>query len=166
MPAPVPTPAPVPAPVGPFEWKVDTIDAAGHAVFEDFWYPWAKEIEEKTGGMVKPTIYPVGALGYGGSQQLVLLQAGIHDVAQVITGWNTGHFPDLAFMDLPALFRSGEEVHDGWKATQYVWERELFSRFGVHPIMYTSNDEQIPLSSKKLTCLDDLKGQKVRVFSS
>lgn len=135
-------------------------------LFEEWWGPWAEEIEEKTNGMVKPEIYPFGALGYSPTQQLVLLEAGVLDASDVLCGWSTGHFPDLGVLDLPALFRTSKECTEALETTWPIWQREFPKRFGAYPIMYYAHEEQVFLSAKKLTSLDDLKGQKLRTFAS
>ena len=103
----------------PLLWGVKRAEAAAielkmahfmspmHIQHQRSFVPFAKKVEELTGGKVKIRIYPGGALG-GPKQLPDAVKAGITDIAFIIPGYSTGRFPRISAFDLPFLFDSAD----------------------------------------------------------
>ena len=66
--------------------------------------PWAKSVEEGTGGRVKIEIYPAMSLG-GAPPQLVRQVAdGVVDIIWTVNGYTPGLFPRSEVFELPTIF--------------------------------------------------------------
>ena len=67
-----------------------------HKAYVDF----AKEVENKTKGRVKISIFPAGALG-GAKDQFDLAKRGVVDLAFIAQGYTPGRFPLSTVIELP-----------------------------------------------------------------
>jgi TRAP-type transport system periplasmic protein len=120
---------------------------------------WSQEIEKRTNGRVKITMYPGGTLipsdrAYDG------ITKGIADIAFSFPGYTKGRFPLMECYDLPLGCRSGAA------ATQVV--NELFEKFKPKEfdevkVMYLSAHGPGFIHTRKpVNKLEDLKGMKIR----
>jgi TRAP-type transport system periplasmic protein len=120
---------------------------------------WSKEIEKRTNGRVKITMYPGGSLipspsAYDG------ITKGIADIALSFPGYTKGRFPLLEVIDLPLGCKSGAA------ATRVV--NELVEKFKPKEldevkVMYLSAHGPGFIHTRKAVYkLEDLKGMKIR----
>ena len=126
--------------------------------------PFAKDVEEITGGKVKIKIYPGGALGKP-KQLPDAVKTGITDIAFIIPAYTTGRFPYLSVMDLPFLNNSA------FQTTQvlYALNDQYFSKdFKDYKLlwMYSCGPGVFHSVTKPMNTLDDMKGMKMRAPSS
>lgn len=82
--------------------------------------PWAKKIEEESGGRIKVEIYPFMQLGGSPTAQYDLVRDGAVDGAWVIPGYQPGRFPEAEALELPFMTtKSAEEASSAaWEYTQ------------------------------------------------
>ena len=67
--------------------------------------PWAKMVEEKSGGRLKITIFPGSILGKP-AHHYDLVKDGIADIAFTTPGYTPGRFPLITVTELPlGLFK-------------------------------------------------------------
>jgi TRAP-type C4-dicarboxylate transport system substrate-binding protein len=120
---------------------------------------WAKEIETRTGGKVKITVFPSGTLTkaevcYDG------VEKGISDIGMSVLGYTRGKFPLSEVLDLPLGVRTGAAVTDMANA---FYKQFAPKEFGAVKIMYLHAHGPGFLHTKKpVRTLEDLKGLKVR----
>ena len=62
-PTPQPAPTPAPAPVKALELRLSNSTAPMHVQHKDVLVPWAAEVEKRTQGRIKVTVYPAQQLG-------------------------------------------------------------------------------------------------------
>lgn len=129
---------------------------AQHRVME----AWAHEMEEATGGKMKITIFPGGALGKPPHQYDNAVK-GITDIAFGLHSYTAGRFPLTSVMELPFLVPSGEigatvlwdlygkYLKDEFKDVKVLW-------------MFMHGPGQIFTTKKPIKTLADLKGLKMR----
>jgi len=65
--------------------------------------PWAKEIEERTGGRVKIEIYPAMSLGGKPPQLVKQVRDGVVDIVWTVNGYTPGLFPKTEVFELPFI---------------------------------------------------------------
>ncbi|MFC1580864.1 TRAP transporter substrate-binding protein [Thermodesulfobacteriota bacterium] len=126
--------------------------------------PFAKDVEEITGGKVKIKIYPGGALGKP-KQLPDAVKSGITDIAFIIPAYTTGRFPYLSVMDLPFLNNSAYQttqvlysLYDQYFSKDFK-DYKLLWVFSCGPGVFHS-------VTKPMNTLEDIKGMKMRAPSA
>ncbi len=120
---------------------------------------WAKEIEKRTDGKVKITLFPGGTLTpadkcYDG------VVKGISDIGMSVLGYTRGKFPLTEVIDLPLGYKKGIA------ATKLI--NEYYNEFKpkefdeVKVMYFHAHGPGILHSKKPVNKLDDLKGMKIR----
>jgi TRAP-type C4-dicarboxylate transport system substrate-binding protein len=85
---------------------------------QKYWFePWAKKLEQQSGGRIKVEIYP--SMQLGGKQPQLYDQArdGVVDIVWTVSGTTPGRFPRLEVFELPFLSNAVGE-----KTAPAVWE--------------------------------------------
>ncbi|HAK95434.1 MAG TPA: C4-dicarboxylate ABC transporter substrate-binding protein [Planctomycetes bacterium] len=120
---------------------------------------WAKEIEKRTDGRVKITVFPGGTLTkaevcYDG------VEKGISDIGMSVLGYTRGKFPLTEALDLPLGIRTGAAA----TALANAYYRKFAPKeFGGVAIMYLHAHGPGFLHTKKpVRTLEDVKGLKIR----
>ena len=75
---------------------------------QKFWFePWAKKLEQESGGRLKVEIYP--SMQLGGKQPQLYDQAkdGVVDIVWTVAGTTPGRFPRLEVLELPFCRQRG-----------------------------------------------------------
>ena len=120
---------------------------------------WAAEIEKRTRGRVKITIYPAGSLTKA-DQCYEGVVKGISDLGMSCFAYTRGRFPLLEGLDLPVGYR------DGTMATRIA--NAMIAKYqpaelkDVHVLYAHAHGPGILASKKAVKSLADLKGLKVR----
>jgi TRAP-type C4-dicarboxylate transport system substrate-binding protein len=120
---------------------------------------WGKEIEKRTNGRVKVTMYPGGTLTPGDKCYDGVVK-GLSHVGMSVLSYTVGKFPLLEVIDLPLGFKGGAV------ATKIT--NEFFAKFKPKEleevkVMYLMGIAPSRIHTKKpVNKLDDLKGMKIR----
>ncbi|WP_425073827.1 TRAP transporter substrate-binding protein [Sagittula sp. S175] len=124
--------------------------------------PWAKKVEEESGGRLKIEINPFMQLGGTAPEQFDLIQDGVIDGGWVIPGYQAGRFPETEALELPFMVsKSGEEASiAAWNFTQ----KYLMDDFeNVHLIAaHMHGRGLIHLKGDAPETVEDLQGKKLR----
>ncbi|MFQ6547327.1 TRAP transporter substrate-binding protein [Aestuariibius sp. 2305UL40-4] len=85
-----------------------------------FMDPWARAIEEQSGGRIEIELYPFMQLGGKAPSQYDLIRDGAIDGGWVIPGYQPGRFPEAEALELPFMTtKSAEEAsRAAWTFTQ------------------------------------------------
>jgi len=97
--------------------------------------PWAKQIEEKTGGRVKIDIYPAMSLGGKPPQLIKQARDGVVDIVWTVNGYTPGLFPQTEVFELPFIHTNDpratnlamREMFDEYLAEEYAGTKVLCS---------------------------------------
>lgn len=120
---------------------------------------WAKEIENRTGGRVKITIFPGGTLTpadkcYDG------VEKGISHLGMSVLAYTMGKFPLSEVIDLPLGYKSGLAAT---KLINVYYRKFQPAEFSGTKVMYFHAHGPGLLHTKKpVHKLEDLKGMKIR----
>ncbi len=120
---------------------------------------WAEEIGKRTGGKVKITYFPGGALLKGDEIYSGVLD-GIADIGMSCFAYTRGRFPAMEALDLPIGYTSGNA------ATMIA--NEFYAQFkpkeldGVKMLYAHAHGPGLLHSKKPAKTLEDLKGMKIR----
>ena len=126
---------------------------------------FAKEIEKRTNGQVKITVFQAGSL-LSGKAMYEGVRAGIADMGNCLTVYNPGAFPFTTIAELPALAESG------WAASKAQYD--FLAKYqpkewaDVH-ILTTVGDGfnigAVAMAKKPILKLEDWKGKTLRVVN-
>jgi TRAP-type transport system periplasmic protein len=120
---------------------------------------WAREVEKRTNGRVKITLFPGGTLTpadkcYDG------VVKGISDIGMSVLGYTRGKFPLTEVIDLPLGYKSGVS------ATALInkyYERFKPKEFDEVKVLYLhAHGPGILHTKKPVSKLEDLKGLRIR----
>lgn len=120
---------------------------------------WADEVDKRTQGRVKITLFPGGTLipspsAYDGATK------GIADIAMSFTGFTKGRFPLTEVIDLPLAYKSGLAAT---KLVNELYEKFKPKEFDEVKIMYLhAHGPGFIHTNKPVNKLEDLKGMKIR----
>lgn len=121
---------------------------------------WAKNMESLSGGKLKITIFPGGALGKPPHQYESAVK-GVTDIAFGLHSYTPGRFPLTSVMELPFMVKSGEQ---GAVVLWSLYEKYLRNEFKDAKIlwMFCHGAGQLFTTKKPVKTLKDLKGLKIR----
>ena len=125
---------------------------------------WGKELEKRTNGKVKVTIFAGGTLSPA-PQVYDAVVKGIADVGNHVIGYTVGRFPLLEGIDLPFGYPSGTVVtkmsnafYAKFKPKETEGVKVLWFHAQAPGILHTK--------AKPVNNLEELKGMKIRTFGT
>lgn len=120
---------------------------------------WAREIEKRTGGRVKITIYASGTLTKA-AQVYEGVVSGISDLGMSCFAYTRGRFPLLEGLDLPMGYPDGMTASR--ISTELAVKYNPEELADTHVLYIHAHGPGILASKKPVDSLDDLKGMKIR----
>jgi TRAP-type transport system periplasmic protein len=124
---------------------------------------WAKEVEKRTGGAVKITIFP-GATLTPADQTYDGVVKGIADIGLSVLSYSKGRFPLTEVLDLPLGYASGLQAT---RLANAYYQRFQPRELGDVKVMYLmAHGPGILHTKKPVGKLEDLKGMKIRCTGS
>jgi len=120
---------------------------------------WGKEVEKRTNGAVKVTLFPGGTLTpapqcYDG------VVKGISDVGMSVLSYTAGRFPLMEVIDMPLGYKNGTQATRLINAFYGKFQPKELSDTQVMYLM--AHGPGIVNTKKPVTKLEDLKGMKIR----
>jgi TRAP-type C4-dicarboxylate transport system substrate-binding protein len=129
-----------------------------------FLEPWAKKIEETSGGKLKIEIFPSMSMGGKPNELYKQVRDGSSDIVWTLPGYTPGVFPRTEVFELPT-------VHIGDSVATSIAIREKFDLIkddftDVQPLLvYVAAGNAMHTVNKKISSIEDLKGLKLRAPS-
>lgn len=143
-----------------FELKISHMFPPTHFIQTLALEPWAKSIEEKSGGRVKITIFAAGSALGDATKQFDQVRAGVVDVAIGIPAIPRGRHPRTTLMELPFTIKTAQA---GTLALRDIQDKYLKEDFPGTVILNLTITEPSAVHTKQpITDLDQLKGVRVR----
>ena len=146
----------------PIKLKVSIAYPAKHPLTTKAFGVWAKQLEERTGGKVKVTLFPGGTLSKI-KENYDATVAGVCDISMYVPAYSAGRFPLSNAMNLPMLFPSS------LVASQAAWD--LYQQFPEFEkeysdtkllFFYFTPPYEIHTVKKAVNTMEDLKGLQIR----
>jgi len=132
---------------------------SSHIWFSDICKPWAEEIEKRTNGRVKITLYPGGSL-VGARETYSAIADGVADIGTGCFGYTPGRFPFMEAFELPLGFKSSKvatqilnEVYKKYQPKETSDTKVLY--------MHTCSPKHV-WSTVPIRSLEDLNGLEIR----
>lgn len=132
-----------------------------HAIIKDGVEPWARELEEKSGGRLRVEIFHPNTL-CPESETYDCVKNGIVDIGCQVVQRVSGKFPIAAMMDLPFLYSSAE-MASTVNQTLVEESPELAREFAETQVLavFSGAPAQIHLTKKEVRSWSDLKGLRI-----
>lgn len=143
-----------------FELKMSHMFPPTHFIQTRALEPWAKSIEEKSGGRVHITIFAGGSALGDATKQFDQVRNGVVDIAVGIPAIPRGRHPRTTLMELPFTIKSSAA---GTHALMDLYEKYLKADFPGTEILNLTITEPSAVHTKAAVAdLDQLKGVRVR----
>lgn len=134
-----------------------------HGVHKDYLAPWAEELERRTNGKVKVTIYPAGSSFGNVERQLDQVKAGVVDIASGFAAIPRDRLPRSELIELPML------TEDRSVANRALWAisgKHLSKEYvGLKLLGVNVDCTALHTRNKTIRTFDDLKGLRIRTPS-
>jgi TRAP-type C4-dicarboxylate transport system substrate-binding protein len=136
---------------------------ASHYLWEQGAKGFTEAVTKATNGQVKFEYYPAAQLG---KDKVAVLQSGLADVVMIIPSYTPDKLPLSAVSELPGFYsNSCEGTAKFWEITKpggLLYEQEL-KPLGIRPLFAAILiPYRILTSSKQVSAIGDLAGQKIR----
>ena len=150
-----------PALAADYVLRFATINLAATPAYDQILEPFARSIEQASGGRIEVALKPLG--GYGKAAELFdKVERGDIEIASTVQGYNPGRFPQSSVMELPLMFETAVSgTHAIWK----LYKEGLLDRdyASVKVLgLYMLPPYGIFTPGRKITELRDLRGMRVR----
>jgi TRAP-type C4-dicarboxylate transport system substrate-binding protein len=125
--------------------------------------PWAKRVEENSGGKVKIEIFP--SMSHGGTPPELIQQAhdGVVDLVWTLTGYTSGLFPRTEVFELPFIHTNDPRATN--LAMYDLFADELAQEYqGLEVLfMHVHAGQAFHMVDKLVRAPDDVAGLKLRI---
>jgi TRAP-type C4-dicarboxylate transport system substrate-binding protein len=125
--------------------------------------PWAKQVEENSGGKVKIEIYP--AMSLGGKPPELVQQArdGVVDIVWTVNGYTPGLFPRTEVFELPGVYVN--DITAANLAMYDMFESDLRQEYKGLEVMWlhVHAGQAIMTVDKEVRSPADMAGMKMRI---
>jgi TRAP-type C4-dicarboxylate transport system substrate-binding protein len=143
-----------------FELKLSHMFPPTHFIHTQALEPWAKSVEEKSGGRVKITLFAAGSALGDATKQFDQVRAGVVDIAVGIPAIPRGRHPRTTLMELPFTIKSASA---GTHALMDIYQKYLKEDFPGTVILNLTITEPSAVHTKQpIADLDQLKGVRTR----
>lgn len=125
--------------------------------------PWAKQVEENSGGKVKIEIYPSMSLGGKPPELVQQARDGVVDIVWTVNGYTPGLFPRTEVFELPGVFVNDTVATN--LAMYDMFESDLKQEYKGLEVMWlhVHAGQAIMMVDKEVRKPADLKGMKMRI---
>jgi len=122
--------------------------------------PWARRVEEASGGRLKFELYPAMQLGGAPPDLYDQAKDGVVDLIWTVLGYTPGRFPKSEVFELPFMVTTGEPTSVAFQ--RYVEANAMDEFAGVKLICVHAHGPGLFHTKNPVTSLEDLQGMKVR----
>ena len=144
--------------------RFGSINAVGSSSYEDVLLPFARAVEEESGGRIEIAVKPLG--GYGKPADLFnMVEKGDIEIAATVQGYNPGRFPQSSVMELPLMY---ENSIAGTRAMMSLYKEGLLDKdyASVKVLgLYVLPPYPIFTTGKKIENVKNFRGMRIRTPS-
>ena len=145
--------------------KISNFLPPQHGFTADFLGPWAKELEEKTGGKVAVELFDATSAFGKITRQADQVRAGVIDIALGLNGIPRDRFPASSIVEMPFLVKHADS------GSRTLWqmykEGALGNEYDDFKVLalFTHHGGLIHTVDKPVRSLEDIKGLRLRTPS-
>ncbi|MEQ3626644.1 MAG: TRAP transporter substrate-binding protein [Celeribacter sp.] len=125
--------------------------------------PWARAVEENSGGQVKIEIFPSMTLGGRPTELVSQARDGVVDLIWVVNGYTPGLFPRTEVFELPTVYLNDPVATN--LAMADMFEENLAEDYRGLEVMFlhVHAGQGIQMASKEVRSPDDIAGTDLRI---
>ena len=125
--------------------------------------PWARQVEENSGGRVKIEIYPAMSLGGRPPELVQQARDGVVDIIWTVNGYTPGLFPRTEVFELPGVFLN--DIKAANLAMYDMFESDLKQEYQGLEVMWlhVHAGQAIMSVEKDIRSPADMEGLKIRI---
>lgn len=125
--------------------------------------PWAKSIEEASGGKVKIEIYPSMSLGGAPPELISQVRDGVVDLIWTVNGYTPGLFPRTEVFELPFIHTNDIKATN--LAIRAMFDEHLAEEYKGVKVMFLHSHagQAIQMVKDEVRKPEDLAGKKMRI---
>lgn len=125
--------------------------------------PWARAVEENSGGKVKIEIFPSMTLGGRPPELVQQARDGVVDIVWTVNGYTPGLFPRTEVMELPGVFLN--DIKAANLAMYDMFDSDLRQEYKGLEVMWlhVHAGQAIMTVDKEVRSPADLDGMKIRI---
>jgi TRAP-type C4-dicarboxylate transport system substrate-binding protein len=144
-----------------YQWKLQSLLNAGHmATDAEIWF--ANEVEKRSGGKIKITVYPGASLGFGGARIMTVVKDGLLEYAQMWGAHTAGELRINEVIELPGLIPYDLALRRQIVQTLTPYWEKAHGERGIIPLAVAQVEPRNIYSRKPIKSLADIKGMKLR----
>ena len=148
----------------PVTLRVHTFNSPKALAVRAFLVPWARELEERSGGRVQVQVFPSMQLGGKASDLYGQARDGVVDIVWTSQGYSPGRFPLTEVFELPFVCGGAEATSQAMMEFYRNWMRDEYA--DTHPLVFHATaPAHIHTTDRPVRMLEDLAGVKIRVPS-
>ena len=145
--------------------RFGSINTENTAPYDQVLVPFAKAVEEESGGRIEVALKPLG--GYGKPAELfTMVEKGAIEMAASVQGYHPGRFPQSSVMELPFMF---DNSIAGTSAMMSLYKEGLLDKdyASVKVLgLYVLPPYPIFTTGKKIQSVKDFRGLRMRTPST
>ncbi|WP_297586411.1 TRAP transporter substrate-binding protein [Roseibium sp.] len=125
--------------------------------------PWAKQVEENSGGKVAIEIYPAMTLGGRPPELINQVRDGVVDLVWTVNGYTPGLFPRSEVFELPGVHKNDTAATN--LALMDLYESDLKDEYKGVEVMFlhVHAGQGIHMTDTEVRSPADLEGKKIRI---
>ncbi|MDE2789496.1 MAG: TRAP transporter substrate-binding protein [Paracoccaceae bacterium] len=125
--------------------------------------PWARSVEENSGGKVKIEIFPAMTLGGRPPELIQQARDGVVDIVWTVNGYTPGLFPRTEVFELPTVYKNDPVAAN--LALFDLFESDLRDEYTGVEVMFlhVHAGQAIHMRDKEVRSPADLAGTKMRI---
>ena len=125
--------------------------------------PWAKRVEENSGGKVSIEIYPAMTLGGRPPELINQVRDGVVDLVWTVNGYTPGLFPRSEVFELPGVHKNDTAATN--LALKELFESDLKDDYKGVEVMFlhVHAGQGIHMTDTEVRAPADLEGKKIRI---
>ncbi|MDP6705763.1 MAG: TRAP transporter substrate-binding protein [Alphaproteobacteria bacterium] len=127
---------------------------------------WTKDVTKLSGGKITATLNPITELGLKGWEVMRLTKLGVFDVAHGVYGYVASEEPALEGIDLSSVAKDFKQGRQIVRAYAPIVEKNFKRAFDAQYLFTHPFPSQMIWCNQPINKLSDLKGKKVRVYST
>ncbi|WP_212523300.1 TRAP transporter substrate-binding protein [Actibacterium sp. MT2.3-13A] len=146
-----------------YEFKLHHFLSAKAPAHTKMLEPWARAVEENSGGKVKIEIFPSMTLGGRPPELITQARDGVVDLVWTVNGYTPGVFARSEVFELPNVFTNDPKAAN--LAMAAMFESDLKDDYKGVEVMFlhTHAGNGIHMRDTAVHSPDDLKGKKMRI---
>ena len=127
---------------------------------------WTKDVTTRSGGKITAQLNPITELGLKGWEVMRLTKLGVFDVAHGVYGYVASEEPALEGIDLSSVAKDFKQGREIVRAYAPIVAKNFDRAFNAKYLMTHPFPSQMIWCNQPINKLTDLKGKKVRVYST